>query len=232
MKVMASGDVCMYGYPTASRFFPSRHLIRSLRIKFVPENIPSDVRSAHIMECWSDASFRALSRERRATSIHEYNRELCEIVWANAGKVISMMAGLESLFLDFEHSFCPLGCCRIAEHVVGSLQGIRTKADFSLAVTGELESEELNAIINGLSYSEGENAFEMRPINLEDDDREVEGISEDDFEENSDHFSDDSSKVDSENDEVDSGNQENILSADDRDSNDEGEGSDLSVGLD
>lgn len=234
MKFMTSGDVCMYGYPTASHFFPSRHLIRSLRIKFVPENIPSDVRSAHIMECWSDASFRALSRESRATAIHEYNRELCEIVWTNAGKVISQMAGLESLFLDFEHSFCPLGCCRMAEHVVGALQGIRTKANFSLAVTGELESEELNAIIDGLSYSEGENASEMRPINLEDDEREVEDISED-YSENSDDFSENSSRDDSETDEVDSGNEEDSLNADDRDSDNEREGgdlSDLSVGLD
>ena len=235
MKFMTSGDVCMYGYPTARRFFPSRHLIRSLRIKFVPENIPSDVRSAHIMECWSDASFRALSRESRATAIHEYNRELCELVWINAGKVISQMAGLESLFLDFELSFCPLGCCRMAEQVVEALQGIRTKANFSLAVTGELESEELNAIIDGLSYSEGEIASEIRPIDLQDDEREVEDSSEDDYEENFDDFSVNSSKDDSENDEVDSGHEEDSLIADDRDSDKEGEGSDLSdlsAGLD
>lgn len=238
MKFMTSGDVCMYGYPTASRFFPSRHLIRSLRIKFVPENIPSDVRSAHILECWSDASFRALSRESRATAIHEYNRELCEIVWTNAGKAVSQMAGLESLFLDFEHSFCPLGCCRMAEHVVGALQGIRTKANFLLAVTGELESEELKAIIDGLSYSEGEIASEMQPIDLQDDEREAEGSSEDESEESSDDFSENSSKDDSENDEVDGGLEEDSLSADDRDSDNEEAGSDLSdlsdlsVGLD
>ena len=213
----------MYGYPTASRFFPSRHLIRSLRIKFVPENIPSDVRSAHILECWSDASFRALSRESRATAIHEYNRELCEIVWTNAGKVVSLMAGLESLLLDFEHSFCTLGCCRMAEHVVGALQGIRTKANFSLAVTGELESEELKAIMDGLSYSVGKIASEIQPIDLQDDEGEAEGSSEEDSEENSDDSFENSSKDDSESDEVD---------ADDRDSDTERAGSDLSVGLD
>lgn len=232
MKFMTSGDVCMYGYPTARRFFPSRHLIRSLRIKFVPENIPPDVRSTHINECWSDASFRALSRESRATAIHEYNRELCEIVWTNAGKVVSQMAGLESLFLDFAHSFCPLGCCRMAVHVVGALQGIRTKANFSLAVTGELESEELKAIMDGLSYNGGEIASEMQSVGLQDDEREAEGSFEDDSEENSDDSSENSSKDDSETDEVD---------ADDRDSGDsdnEGAGSDLSdlsdlsVGLD
>lgn len=228
MKFMTSGDGCMYGYPTARYLFRSRHFIRSLHIKFVPENIPSDVRAVHI-------TFRALSRESRATAIHEYNRELCEIVWTNAGKVISRMAGLESLFLYFEHSFCPFGCCRMAEQVVGALQGIRTKANFSLAVTGELDSEELNAIIDGLSYSESENASEMRPINLEDDEREVEDISEDYSEENSDDFSENSSKDDSENDEVDSANEEDSLNADDRDSDNEGEGSDLSdlsIGLD
>lgn len=223
MKFMTSGDVCMYGYPTASRFFPSRHLIRSLRIKFVPENIPSDVRSAHILECWSDASFRALSRESRATAIHEYNRELCEIVWNNAGKVISLMAGLESLLLDFEHSFCTLGCCRMAEHVVGALQEIRTKANLSLAVTGELESEELKAIMDGLSYSVGKIASEIQPIDLQDDEREAEGSSEDDSEENSDDSLENNSKDDSESDEVD---------ADDRDSDNEGVGSDLSVAWD
>lgn len=228
MKFMTSGDLCMYGYPTANSFFPSRHLIQSLRIKFVPENIPSDVRSAHILGCWSDDSFRALSREGRATAIHEYNRELCEIVWTNAGKVVSQMAGLESLFLDFEHSFCPLGCCRMAEHVVGALQGIRTKANFSLAVTGELHSEELKTIMDGLSYREDEVASEIQSIDLQEDEREEEDSSEDDSEEDFDDYSESSSIDDSENDEVESGHEEDSLSADDRDSDNEGAVSDLS----
>lgn len=227
-KFMTSGDLCMYDFPTASCFFPSRHLIRSLRIKFIPENIPSDVHSAHILECWSDETFRSLSRESRAAAIHDYNRELCEIEWTNAGKVVSQMAGLESLFLDFEHSSCPLGCCTMVEHVVVALQGIRTKANFSLAVTGELQSEELKTIMNGLSYREGEVAAEMQSIDLQEDEREEEASSEDDFEEDCDDYSEDSSEDDSENEEVVSGYEEDSIYADGRDSDNDGAVSDLS----
>lgn len=155
MKFMTWGEPCLYGYPRPCHFFPSRHLIRSLRIKFVPENLYSDVCSAYILKCWSDDSFRALSRESRATAIHEYNRELSETVWTNAGMVVGQMAGLESLVLDVEYSFCPLGCCRMIEHVVEALQGIRTKENFSLAVTGGIQSEELKTIMDGLSYRMG-----------------------------------------------------------------------------
>ena len=72
--------------------------------------------------------------------------------------------------LDFEYSFCPLGCCRMAEQDVGALQGIRTKANFLLAVTGKLESE-LKSIIDGLSYNEGEIASEMKSTDLQHDER-------------------------------------------------------------
>lgn len=58
----------------------------------------------------------------------------------------------------------------MAEHDVGALQGIRTKANFLLAVTGKLESE-FKSIIDGLSYNEGEIASEMKPIDLQDDER-------------------------------------------------------------
>lgn len=222
-KFMTSGDVCIYAYPTASRLFPSRHLIRSLCVNFVSENIPSHVRMAHMLGCWSNDSSRALSRESfGATAIHQNHRELCEIVWANAGKVISQMAGLESLFLDFGQGFCPLGCCRMAEHVVGALQGIVTKASFSLTVTGELESEELKKIMHGLSYREDEAASEIQSINFLDED-------------SSDGYSENTSDDDCKNDEVNSGHEEDNLGANSRDSDNEGAVSDLSnlsVGLD
>lgn len=54
----------------------------------------------------------------------------------------------------------------MAEHVVGALQGIVTKASFSLAVTGELGSEELKKIMHGLSYREDEAASEIQSHQL------------------------------------------------------------------
>lgn len=58
----------------------------------------------------------------------------------------------------------------MAEQDVGALQGIRTKANFLLAVTDKLESE-FKSIIDGLSYNEGEIASEMKPTDLQHDER-------------------------------------------------------------
>lgn len=82
----------------------------------------------------------------------------------------------------------------MAEHDVGALQGIRTKANFLLAVTGKLESE-FKSIIDELSYNEGEIASKMKPIDLQDDERVAKGSFEDDSKEDSDDFSENSSKI-------------------------------------
>lgn len=149
----------MYGAPTPNRFFKSRGYIRSLRIKFIPEFLPADVRSGHILDCWSDPPFRLLSKKQRASAIHRYNRELCQAVWTNTGKVITQMTGLETLYLDIEQSFCPHGCCRMVGHVLRSLQAIRKKAGFTLRVSGELCLEESSMLLKGLSYYNDKSMF-------------------------------------------------------------------------
>lgn len=142
----------MYGSPAASELYPSRHLIRSLRIKFVPEHMPSEVRSGHVMGCWSDPNFQLLSKKQRAQAIHRHNRNVCEAVWTNAGKVITMMRQLKFLSIDLEQVFCPLGCCRMVGHVLQSLRGLRKKEGFTVAVTGELKDEEKRMVLRGLKY--------------------------------------------------------------------------------
>lgn len=110
----------------------------------------------------------------------------------------------------------------MAEHVVGALQGRVTKASFSLAVTGELGSEELKKIMHGLSYREDEAASKIQSINFLDED-------------SSDGYSENTSDDDCKNDEVNGGHEEDNLGANSRDSDNEGAVSDLSnlsVGLD
>lgn len=153
MKFMALGEVCMYGSPSASEVYPSRHLIRSLRIKFVPEHMPSEVRSGHVLDCWADPNFQLLSKKQRAQAIHRYNRDVCQAVWTNAGKVIILMRELKFLSMDLEQVFCPLGCCRMVGHVLRSLKGLRKKEGFTIEVSGELKEEEKQMILGGLKYS-------------------------------------------------------------------------------
>lgn len=152
MKFMALGEVCMYSSPAANEIYPSRHLIRSLRIKFVPEHMPSEVRSGHVMNCWADPNFQLLSKKQRAQAIHRYNREVCQAVWTNAGKVIALMRELRSLSMDLKQVFCPLGCCRMVGHVLRSLKGLRKKEGFTIIVSGELKEEEKRMMLGGLKY--------------------------------------------------------------------------------
>lgn len=142
----------MYGFPAASDLYPSRNLIRSLRVKFVPEHMPSEVRSGHIMGCWSDPHFQLMSKKQRAQIIHRYNRSVCQTVWTNAGKVITMIRDLKFLSIDVEEVFCPQGCCRMVGHVMRSLRGLRKKEGFTVAVTGELKDEEKRMVLKGLKY--------------------------------------------------------------------------------
>lgn len=180
MKFMALGEVCMYGSPTGSEIYPSRHLIRSLRIKFVPEHMPSEVRSGHVLDCWADPNFQLLSKKQRAQSIHRYNRDVCQAVWTNAGKVITLMRELKFLSMDLEQVFCPLGCCRMVGHVVRSLKGLRKKEGFTITVSGELQEVEKRMVLGGLKY--GGQAVDDRSINELSEEEEEGDDDEDDSE--------------------------------------------------
>ncbi|MCJ1428861.1 hypothetical protein MMC29_006772 [Sticta canariensis] len=153
VKFMARGEVCMYGSPTESEIYPSRHLIRSLRIEFVPEHMPSEVRSGHLQDCWADPNFRLLSKRKRTQEIHRYNRDVCQAVWTNAGKVINLMRALKSLTIDFDQVFCPLGCCRMVGHVLKSLGRLRKKKSFTMKISGELQEGEKQMVLGWLKSS-------------------------------------------------------------------------------
>lgn len=181
MKFMARGEVCMYGYPTGSEVYPSRHLIRSLRIKFVPEHMPSDVRSTHVLDCWADPSFQLLSKKQRAQAIHHHNRDVCETIWTNAGKVISLMRELKFLSMDLEQALCPLGCCRMVGHVVQSLKGLKKKQGFTISVSGELKYAEKRMVLGGLKYSgRTVDDYSINVVSEEETDEEDEYDDEDD----------------------------------------------------
>ncbi|MCJ1464965.1 hypothetical protein MMC07_003580 [Pseudocyphellaria aurata] len=180
MKFMALGEVCMYGSPSAGEMYPSRHLIRSLRIKFVPEHMPTEVRSGHVLDCWADPGFQLLSKKQRARAIHRYNRDVCEAVWTNAGKVVTLMRDLKSFSMDLEQAFCPLGCCRMVGHVLKSLKGLKKKGGFTITVSGELKNQERQMILGGLQYSgpAGDDGSVQGPLVHGEDGDEVEDEAE------------------------------------------------------
>lgn len=191
----------MYGSPSASEVYPSRHLIRSLRIKFVPEHMPSEVRSGHVLDCWADPNFQLLSKKQRAQAIHRYNRDVCQAVWTNAGKVIILMRELKFLSMDLEQVFCPLGCCRMVGHVLESLKGLRKKEGFTIEVSGELKEEEKQMILGGLKYSR--HALDYCSFTLEEgeDDEDDDDDDDDDEEDEDEDEDEDDEPLDDEEDE-------------------------------
>lgn len=150
MKFMALGEICMYGAPGSKQVFPSRHLIRSLHLKVLPEYMPSEVHSGRMIECWADPNFQHMTKKQRAQINHQYYREVCQAVWTNAGKVITQMEGLNVLSLDVEQAFCPSGCCRMVGHLLRSFRGLRKKEHFHVKISGELKPEEKIMLLKGL----------------------------------------------------------------------------------
>ena len=189
VKFMGLGEMFMHGSPVERDIYPSRHLIRSLRIKFVPEHMPSEIRPGQVQDCWADFNFARLPRRKRTQVLHQYQREVCEAVWTNAGKVINIMRALKSLTIDFSQVFCPLGCCRNVGHVLKSLKELRKKTVFSMKITGELQLGERRQILVWLNY--GFQALEFGPLVyafLKEEEEENEEESEEEDDDDDEHY--------------------------------------------
>lgn len=164
----------MYGAPGSKQIFPSRHLIRSLHLKVMPEHMPTEVHSGRMLECWADPHFQHITKKQRAQIIHQYYREVCQAVWTNAGKVITQMEKLNVLSLNVEQAFCPNGCCRMVGHVLRSFRGFRKKENFNIKISGELKPEEKIMLLKGLGSKDDTTwEVETNAIFEEDDDESL-----------------------------------------------------------
>ena len=152
---MAPGAICIYGVPDSIQVFPSRHLIRSLNLQVLPEFLSSEQHSTHMLEYWADPHFQHVSKGQRAQILHQFYREVCQVVWMNADKVIAQMEGFNVLSLDVEQAFCPNGCCRMVGHVLRSIRNLRKKENFKINVSGELNNEEKIVVLKWLGYPKG-----------------------------------------------------------------------------
>lgn len=151
MRFLNKGDhICMFQAPTLEFIFPSRHLIRNLQIKFVPEHTPAEFRDQRNVDLWADADFRAKTTSERAQFLHQNDRDLSEMVWFNAGVTIPKLRALKSLTLDIEQCFCPMGCCRMTSQLIASLEGLKTKKGIKLVINGSLLPDEEHTIRKAL----------------------------------------------------------------------------------
>lgn len=186
MRFMAVGELCMYGTPNSKHVFSSRHLIRSLHLKVVPEYIPNEVHSSRMLECWADPIFQTITKKQRAQIIHQNYREVCQMVWTNAGKVVTEMKGLNLLSIDVEQAFCPSGCCRMVGHVLKSFQGLKKKDGFKITISGELKHEEQEMLLRGLGIS---NDFYKKKTSLTDQQIDSSSTAKDDDQSSNDEVS-------------------------------------------
>ena len=140
----------MFQAPALEFIFPSRHLIRNLQIKFVPEHTPAEFRDQRNLDLWGDADFREKTTSERAQLLHQSDRDLSEMVWFNVGVTIPKLRALKSLTLDIEQCFCPMGCCRMTSQLIASLEGLKTKKGIELVINGCLLPGEEHTIRKAL----------------------------------------------------------------------------------
>ena len=191
-----SDHICMFTHPNGDKLFPSRHFIRSLTFKFIPEILERGPQASRTRDFWEDDSFRTMSTRRKAQAIHEYSKSLSETVWEQAAEVISEMRGLQNLKLDIDKVFCPQGCCRLVGHVIKALKGLKKREGLKLTVVGNMLGGEVKKVVEGLKYdaSLGDSTEEDHDLD-EDMDEDVE---EDSTEEDSDREEGSSATTDSE----------------------------------
>ena len=151
-KFMTREDYGPLGVYGSLELYPSRHLICSLTVVFLPDYM-SYYHAEYVAASWKLPSFRIYSKKVRTQMIHQENRMACESWWNSAGKVISSMPMLRVLTVDISQSFCPLGCCRMVGYVVHSLRGMRRRKGLVVKVDGELDPQEKRMLLEGLKYN-------------------------------------------------------------------------------
>ena len=153
MRFCAFSDhICMFSHPPEDKLFSTRHQIRSLSFKFVPEMLERGPHASRVRDFWDDDSFRIMSTRRKSQQIHTYVKSLSSTVWEQAAEVICDMRGLKKLQLNIDQAFCPQGCCRMVGHVIKALKDLRKKEGFKVTVLGDLNVAEENTVIGGLKY--------------------------------------------------------------------------------
>ena len=104
-----------------------------------------------------DRSGRQMDGKERTLHVHDERLNALFHIWGERIRIIEQCVGLKYLEVDLEECYCPLGCCRMAESVVGTIYDFPARSDSlkHLNITGISSVEEAYELMNAIECAQG-----------------------------------------------------------------------------